>query len=184
MNWTSLLVKPVLLKLWIVEKLYLLPMLKSALLGFSIPLALFIFVRIEIGFLIIFSLMLVRLLLEMDPHVRLLESTIFISKHDDSIKKLIDVCFIPKLKRNFISLSTLEAMVFNFAAIDGVLKVSRDNCIILKGNHLNNLCYFQCSTVDAEAVSIAFQKRTYFDDTKSCSSFKSNDSLDLIDIQI
>jgi hypothetical protein len=62
------------------EKLCLLPLLKSALLGFSISLALFIFVRIEIGFLIMFSLMLVRLLLEMDPHVRLLESTLFISK--------------------------------------------------------------------------------------------------------
>jgi hypothetical protein len=72
--------KQVLLKLWIVEKLCLLPLLKSALLGFLIPLALFIFVRIEIGFLIMFSLMLVRLLLEMDPHVRLLKSVLFISK--------------------------------------------------------------------------------------------------------
>jgi hypothetical protein len=63
-----------------VEKLYLLPLLKNALLEFSIPFALFIFVRIEIGFLNMFSLMLVRLLLEMDPHVRLLESAIFISK--------------------------------------------------------------------------------------------------------
>jgi hypothetical protein len=63
-----------------VENLYLLPLLKSALLGFSIPLALFIFVRIEIDTLIMFSLMLVRLLLEMDPHVRLLELALFISK--------------------------------------------------------------------------------------------------------
>jgi hypothetical protein len=63
-----------------VEKFCLLPLLKSDLLGFSIPLALFIFVRIVIGFLIMSSLMLVRLLLEMDPHVRLLESTLFISK--------------------------------------------------------------------------------------------------------
>jgi hypothetical protein len=38
-------------------------------------------------------------------------------------------------------LSTLEAMGFNFAAIDGVLKVSRGNRIILKGNRLNNLYY-------------------------------------------
>jgi hypothetical protein len=80
MNWISLLLKPVLLKLWIVEKFCLLPLLKSVLLGFSIPLALFIFVRIEIDFLIMFSLMLVRLLLEMDPHMRLLESALFISK--------------------------------------------------------------------------------------------------------
>jgi hypothetical protein len=60
------------------------------------------------------------------------------------------------LKRNIISLSTLEAMVFNFATIDGVLKVSRGNRIILKGNRLNNLYYLQYSTVDAEAVSIVF----------------------------
>jgi hypothetical protein len=63
-----------------VEKLCLLPLLKSALLRFSILLALFILVRIDIGFLIMFSLMLVRLLLEMDPHVILLESALFISK--------------------------------------------------------------------------------------------------------
>jgi hypothetical protein len=68
--------------------------------------------------------------------------SIYIQVHDGSIKKLIDVHFVPKLKRNLISLSTLEAMGFNFAGIDGVLKVSRGNCIILKGNHLNNLYYF------------------------------------------
>jgi hypothetical protein len=81
-------------------------------------------------------------------------------------------------------LSTLEAMGFNFAAIDGVLKVSRGNHIILKGNRLNNFYYLQCSTVDDEAISIVFQKRGYFDNMKSCSSSKSNDSLDVIDIQI
>ena len=101
--------------------------------------------------------------------------SIYIQVHDGSIKKLIDVRFVPKLKRTLISLRTLEGMGFNFAAIDGVLKVSRGNRIILKGNRLNNLYYLQCSTVDAEVVSIAFQKRGYFDDTKSCSSSKSND---------
>jgi hypothetical protein len=88
------------------------------------------------------------------------------------------------LKRNIISLSTLEAIGFNFAIIDDILKVSHGNRIILKGNRLNNLYYLQCSTVDVEAVSIAFQKKGYFDGTKLCSSSKSNDSLDLVDIQI
>jgi hypothetical protein len=78
-----------------VEKLCLLPLLKIDLLGFSIALALFIFVRIEIGFMIMFSLMLVRLLLEMDPHVRLLESTLFISKFMMSVLRnlLMSVLF-------------------------------------------------------------------------------------------
>jgi hypothetical protein len=48
---------------------------------------------------------------------------------------------------------------------------------------LNNLYYLQCSTVDNKIVSIAFQKRPYFDDTKPRSTSKSNDSLDLVDIQ-
>ena len=64
--------------------------------------------------------------------------SIYIQVYDGSIKKLIDVCFVPKLKRNLIYLSTLEAMGSNFAAIDGVLKVSRGNRIILKGKRLNN----------------------------------------------
>jgi hypothetical protein len=182
-NWISLLLKPVLLKLWIVEKLCLLPLLKSALLGFSIPLALFIFVRdwfsdyvqSHVGEVVIGDGS-TREIIGID--------SIYIQVYDGNIKKLIYVCFVPKLKRNLISLSTLEAMGFNFAAIDGVLKVSRGNHFILKGNRLNNLYYLQCSTIDAEAVSIAFQKRGYFDDTKSCSSSKSNDSLDLVDIQI
>jgi hypothetical protein len=182
-NWISLLLKPVLLKLWIVEKLCLLPLLKSALLGFSIPLALFIFVRdwfsdyvqSHVGEVVIGDGS-TRDIIGID--------SIYIQVYDGNIKKLIYVCFVPKLKRNLISLSTLEAMGFNFAAIDGVLKVSRGNHFILKGNRLNNLYYLQCSTIDAEAVSIAFQKRGYFDDTKSCSSSKSNDSLDLVDIQI
>jgi hypothetical protein len=46
--------------------------------------------------------------------------------------------------------------VIHFAAIDGVLNVSRDNRIILKGNRLNNLYYLQYLTIDAEVVSIAF----------------------------
>jgi hypothetical protein len=97
---------------------------------------------------------------------------------------LIEVRFVPNLKRNLISFSTLEAMGFNFAAIDSVLMVSPDNRIILKGNRLNNLYFLQYSILDVETVSIAFQKRGYFDDTKSCFSSKFNDSLDLADIQI
>jgi hypothetical protein len=83
---------------------------------------------------------------------------IYIQVHDGSIKKLIDVRFVLKLKRNLISLSTLEAIGFNFAAIDGVLKIYRGNRIILKDNHLNNLYYLQYSTVHAEAISIASRR--------------------------
>jgi hypothetical protein len=65
------------------------------------------------------------------------------------------------LKRNLISLSTLEAMGFNFVAIDGVLKVYRANRIILKGNRLNNLYYLQYSIVDAEVVYCVSEERLF-----------------------
>jgi hypothetical protein len=89
--------------------------------------------------------------------------SIYIQVHDGSIKKLIDVRFIPKLKQSYyLEAKTLEAMGFSFAAIDGVLKVSRGNRIISKGNRLNNLYYLQCSTVDVEAVFICVAEERLF----------------------
>jgi hypothetical protein len=174
-DWISLVLKPVLLKLWIVKKFCLLPLLKNALLGFSHRDWFSDYVQSHAGEVVIGDGSTCEII-GID--------SIYIQVHDVNIKKLIDVRFVPKLKRNIISLSTLEAMEFNFVAIDGVLKVSCGNRIILKGNRFNNLYYLQCSIVDDEAISIAFQKRGCFNETKSCSSFKSNDFLDLVDIQI
>jgi hypothetical protein len=104
-----------------VEKLCLLPLLKSALLGFSISLALFIFIRIEISFLIMFDAG--EVVIGDGSTCEIIGiGSIYIQVHDDNIKKLIDVRFVLKLKRNLISLSTLEARGFNFADIDGVLR--------------------------------------------------------------
>jgi hypothetical protein len=54
--------------------------------------------------------------------------------------------------------SKIKEKSYFFEHFDGVFKVSRGNHVILKVNYLNNLYYLQCSTVDVEAVFIAFQK--------------------------
>jgi hypothetical protein len=50
--------------------------------------------------------------------------SIQIKAHDGTFKNLTNVRYVPKMKRNLISLVTLEAMGFKFSADNGVLKVS------------------------------------------------------------
>jgi hypothetical protein len=60
------------------------------------------------------------------------------------------------MKRNFISLGTLEAMGFKFSADKGVLKVSQGNRVVLKAELINNLYCLQGSTViGTTTISIA-----------------------------
>jgi hypothetical protein len=56
------------------------------------------------------------------------------------------------MKRNLISLGTLEAMGFKFSVDNGVLKVYQGNPVLLKVERINNLYYLQGSTVIGTAV--------------------------------
>lgn len=82
--------------------------------------------------------------------------SIQIKVHDGTFKTLTNVRYVPKMKRNLISLGTLEAMGFKFSADNGVLKVSQGNRVVLKAERFNNLYYLQGSTITGTAaVSIA-----------------------------
>jgi hypothetical protein len=63
-----------------------------------------------------------------------------IKVHDGTFKTLTNVRYVPTMKRNLISLGTLEAMGFKFAADNGVLKVSQGNCVV-KAELINNPYY-------------------------------------------
>ena len=82
-----------------------------------------------------------------------------IKVHDGTLKNLTNVRYVPKMKRNLISLGTLEAMGFKFSTDNGVLKVSQDNRVVLKAKHINNLYYFQGSTVTG-TVTICIASNT------------------------
>jgi hypothetical protein len=76
--------------------------------------------------------------------------------HDDTFKNLTNVRCVPKMKRNLISLGTLEAMGFKFSVDNVVLKVSQGIYLVLKDRRINNLYYLHGSTViGTPTVSIA-----------------------------
>jgi hypothetical protein len=73
--------------------------------------------------------------------------SIQIKVHDGTFKILTNVRYVPRMRRNLISLGTLEAMGYKYVVDNGVLKVTQGNRVILKGNRINNLYYLQGSTV-------------------------------------
>ena len=73
--------------------------------------------------------------------------TIQLKNLDSSIKVLMDVCYVPSLKKNVISLRVLESKWLTITLRDGLLKVVAGALIMMKDTRRNNLYYFQGSTV-------------------------------------
>ncbi|KAL5858125.1 hypothetical protein ACOSQ3_005583 [Xanthoceras sorbifolium] len=80
--------------------------------------------------------------------------TVKIKMHDGVIRTLTDVRHIPDLKRNLISLSTLDSNGYKFTGGDGVLKVAKGSLIVMKAEKIGKLYILKGSTVTgATAVS-------------------------------
>ena len=73
--------------------------------------------------------------------------TIQIKTHDGIIRTLTNVHHVPDLKRNLISLGTLESNGCRYAAEGGVLKVSKGALVLMKGSRHGSLYILQGSTV-------------------------------------
>ena len=69
--------------------------------------------------------------------------TIQIKTHDGVVKTLTKVCYISNLKRNLISLSTLESLGCKCSAEGGVLKVSKGALVLMKANRIGSLYVLQ-----------------------------------------
>ncbi|KAF3672106.1 hypothetical protein FXO37_07695 [Capsicum annuum] len=67
--------------------------------------------------------------------------------HDGSTRILMDVWYVPKLKKNLISVEDLESKGIVLMIRDGVLKAISGALVMLKGVRKNNLYYYQGSTV-------------------------------------
>ena len=72
----------------------------------------------------------------MGTHARLKGCTVHIKLFDGMIRELKDVRYVPQLKKNLISVGTLEA-----------LKMSSGSLVVLKGLRRNNLYYLKGRTV-------------------------------------
>ena len=100
-------------------------------------------------------------------------STLKIKNHDGVARTLSNVRHVPDLKRNLISLGTLESKGCKYSVEGGVLKVSKGGRILLKGLRQEGLYVLQASTMTGY-----MKKGSY----KSSSKAKFKHCLDLVDI--
>ena len=64
---------------------------------------------------------------------------------DGTIRTLTDVRYIPKMKRNLISVSALDAKGYKYSGGNSVLKVTKGSLVVMKGDLSSNngLYYLQ-----------------------------------------
>ncbi|XP_016540818.1 uncharacterized protein LOC107841395 [Capsicum annuum] len=86
--------------------------------------------------------------------------------HDGSTRIFRDVQYVPKLKRNLISLGALESKGLVVMIRDGVLKATSGELVMLKGMRKNNLYYYQGSTVLGTVAAAASSTKKDVEVTK------------------
>ncbi|KAH9670747.1 hypothetical protein KPL70_017094 [Citrus sinensis] len=78
--------------------------------------------------------------------------TIRFKMFDEMIKELRDVRYIPDLKKNLISLGTLDQIGCSIKVESGVMKVVRGSIVVMKGNKQNGLYVLQGTAVTGDGV--------------------------------
>ncbi|KAG8472495.1 hypothetical protein CXB51_034177 [Gossypium anomalum] len=79
--------------------------------------------------------------------------TIKVKIFDGVVRILSDMRHVPKLKRNLISLSTLDSKGYRYTAESGVLKISKGSLVVMKGQRKTAKLYvLQGSTVTGDAA--------------------------------
>ena len=67
--------------------------------------------------------------------------------YDGMVRIFKDVRYVPNLKRNLISLGTLDEEGYTYKLKKGVLKASKGSLVILKGDKKNGLYVFRGGAV-------------------------------------
>ncbi|KAG8489513.1 hypothetical protein CXB51_017534 [Gossypium anomalum] len=79
--------------------------------------------------------------------------TIKVKMFDGVVRTLSDVRYVPELKRNLISLSTLDSKGYRYTAESRVLKISKGSLVVMKGQRKTAKLYvLQGSTVTGDAA--------------------------------
>lgn len=81
--------------------------------------------------------------------------TIKIRMSDGVEITLTDVRYVPELKRNIISLGTLDAVGYTFKAFNGVLEVAKGALTVMKGTRRNGLYILRGTTI-LHGTTVAF----------------------------
>ncbi|KAG8478350.1 hypothetical protein CXB51_028073 [Gossypium anomalum] len=92
--------------------------------------------------------------------------TIKVKMFDGVVRTLSDVRHVPELKRNLISLCTLDSKGYRYTAESGVLKISKGSLVVMKGQRKTAKLYvLQGSTVTGDAA-VTFSSLSDDDITK------------------
>ena len=75
-----------------------------------------------------------------------------IKMHDGIVRTLSDVRHIPELKKNLISLGTLDSNGCTYKAGSGVMRISKGALVVMKGLKQNGLYFLQGSTITGAAA--------------------------------
>ncbi|XP_075085274.1 uncharacterized protein LOC107809328 [Nicotiana tabacum] len=94
------------------------------------------------------------------------KDTIRFRMHDDLVRTLADVRYIPELKKNLISLGTLESLGCKFTSEGGVLKVFQDALVIMKTHRSGSLYTLLGSIVIGLTAVLVLDNLSDFDGIK------------------
>ena len=75
------------------------------------------------------------------------------------MRELKEVRYVPRLKRNLVSVGVLKTLGLEISIRDGVHKLIKGSMVVLKGVRRNNLYYLKDSTVTGQVTT-----STYSDD--------------------
>ena len=92
--------------------------------------------------------------------------SIKLRNHDGSTRILRDVQYVPKLKKNLISLGALESKGLVVTMRDEILKATSGALVILKGVRKNNLYYYQGSTMVGTVAAATSSSKKNVEATK------------------
>ncbi|WRX29264.1 hypothetical protein QQP08_021751 [Theobroma cacao] len=67
-----------------------------------------------------------------------------IKMFDGVVRSLDGVAYVPKIRKNLISLSLLDSKRYGYSACDGVVKVTQDDMVLMRGNLHNGLYRLEC----------------------------------------
>ena len=82
--------------------------------------------------------------------------SIHLKNQDGSIRTLTGIHYVPNLKKNLISVGTLEVKVFEVRAKYGIMRIISGALVIMKGiRKRNNMYYFLGSTIIGTAAVAA-----------------------------
>jgi len=92
--------------------------------------------------------------------------SIKLRNHDGSTRILRDVQYVPKLKKNLISLGALESKGLVVTMRDEILKATSGALVMLKSVRKNNLYYYQGSTLVGRVVTTTSSTKKDVEATK------------------